>query len=116
MGLIMQNKCPNNPNEDWGSVVASRLKSALKKHRQSLKRRARNQNVRSSLRTLIKKLRAEIEGNDRESAIKTLRSVVRSLDKAATKGVIQRRKASRLASRLSKRVYQSFGQPPILQQ
>ena len=81
--------------------MANRIKSAVKKHRQSLKRRARNQHVRSSLRTIIKKFHALIESNDTEGASTALRDVVRTLDKAATKGVIKKRTASRRVSRLS---------------
>lgn len=89
--------------------MAERIKSAIKQHRQSLKRKARNQKVRGTLRTITKKLYSQIEGGEKDGALNTLKSVVRSLDKAATKGVIHKRKASRLASRLSRRVERSFG-------
>lgn len=92
--------------------MAKRIKSAIKRHRQSLKRRARNQGVRTSLKRIIKTLNSQVESGDREQAERTLRDAVRSLDRAATKGVIHRRKASRLTSRLSKKVHQSFGQAP----
>ncbi len=88
-----------------GAQVMSRIRSALKRHRQSLVRRERNRRVRSSLRTAIKKLLACVESGDVDKARERLPLVVKAIDKAATKGVIHKRKASRLVSRLSKKVW-----------
>lgn len=79
-------------------------KSALKRHRQNLKRRARNASVKSSLKTTIKKVREAISNNDAENAKNLLISATKALDKAASKGVIHKNNASRRVSRLAKSV------------
>lgn len=77
-------------------------KSAIKRHRQSLKRRARNVETRSKLRTLIKRARQAIETKNQESATNQLRLVNKELGKAVSKGIIKRNTASRWLSRLSR--------------
>jgi small subunit ribosomal protein S20 len=84
-------------------------KSALKRHRQSLKRRSRNQAVKSQLRTLVKKVREAIEQKDAGRATTELRVAARALDKAVTKGVVHRNNASRRLARLARRVNQLQG-------
>ncbi len=80
-------------------------KSAIKRHNQSVRRRERNQAVRSSVRTLVKKVRAAIESRDPEAIERKIREVNRMLDKAVTKGVLKRNTASRKLARLSKAAY-----------
>jgi small subunit ribosomal protein S20 len=75
--------------------------SVLKRHRQSLKRRQRNVETKSRLRTLIKKARQLIESKDSENASVQLRVVNKELDKAVSKGAIKRNTASRWMSRLA---------------
>jgi small subunit ribosomal protein S20 len=79
--------------------------SAAKRHRQSLRRRARNQQVKSRIRTLIKKLRGAIAKQEKEAAAAQLRDVNRELDKAVKKGVLKRNTASRYLARLSRAVH-----------
>lgn len=69
--------------------------SAMKRQRQNEKRRARNKAARSALKTAIKKARTL---KTKEEIAKT----VPAIDKAATKGIIPRKRASRLISRLSR--------------
>lgn len=76
--------------------------SVIKRHRQSLKRRAENQEITSRIRSLIKKTRQAIEVRDREKASAQLREVNRALRKAVTKGVIKANTASRWLSRLAR--------------
>ena len=76
--------------------------SAIKRHRQSVKRRARNIDVKSRLRTLIKKARLAVEGKNREEAQTQLRAVNQALNKAVGKGIIKGNTASRWLSRLSR--------------
>ena len=76
--------------------------SVVKRHRQSLKRRARNVETKSKLRTLIKKARQAIELKNSEGASAQLRLVDRELGKAVSKGIIKRNTASRWLSRLSR--------------
>ncbi len=79
-------------------------KQALKRHRQSLKRRARNRAMKSRVKKAIKRVRIAIQAKDRESAIEALREATSLLDKAASKGVIHWKNAARKISRLSTHV------------
>ncbi len=76
-------------------------KSALKRARQNLKRRARNRGLRSTLRTAVKKYRALLGGNDTDAAQTGYATVQRAYDKAVTKGIIKKNTASRKKSRLA---------------
>jgi small subunit ribosomal protein S20 len=78
--------------------------SAQKQMRQGVKRRARNRNNISQLKTQVKKLRAAIETGDAEAAKKLLPETVGQIDKAAKKGVVHDNAASRYKSRLSRKV------------
>ena len=79
-------------------------KSALKRVRQNVKRRARNRHVLTSMRTLIKRVRAAIEAGNSEEAKANLADAVRHLSRAADKGVIHRKQASRKIGRLTRAV------------
>ena len=76
--------------------------SVVKRHEQSLKRKARNSDTKSRLRTLIKKARQAIETQNRDGATVQIRVVNKQLDKAVSKGIIKRNTASRWLSRLSR--------------
>ncbi len=80
--------------------------SVIKRHRQSLKQRARNQQVKSKVKTLIKKVRSAVESKDRDNALAQLREVNRALGKAVGKGVLKHNTASRRLSRLTRAVNQ----------
>ena len=79
-------------------------KSALKRVRQTVKRRLRNRHVLTTMRTYIKRVRAASEAGSADDAQEALKLAVKALDRAATKGVIHRRQASRKISRLTKAV------------
>lgn len=74
--------------------------SAEKRNRQRIKRTTRNRAAKSMLRTAIKKARTIIQKNPAE-ATATVTSAISELDKAAKKGTIPARRASRLKGRLS---------------
>ena len=78
--------------------------SALKRTRQSEKRRARNRTNLSQLKTQVKKLRAAIAEGNAEAAKKLLPETVGEIDKAAKKGVVHDNAASRYKSRLARKV------------
>jgi len=84
--------------------VAKRNKSALKANRQNIKRREANRQMRSKLRTGLKKLRAAGAGEDKDAAGDALRGTQALVDKMAAKGIIHRNTASRYKSRLAARV------------
>lgn len=78
--------------------------SALKQMRQSQKRRARNRQNLSQLKTQVKKLRSAIAGGDAQAAQSLLSPTVGQIDKAAKKGVIHDNAAARYKSRLTRKV------------
>ena len=86
--------------------MALRIKSGIKKNRQNKKRNERNTMVRSALRTAIKNLLASVSEKDVNKSNELLKVVVKSLDKATSKGVIHKKTASRHISRLSKKVHE----------
>lgn len=77
-------------------------KSAIKRHLQSEKRRTRNKDVKSAMRTQVKKARAEITAGGASSVAGEVKAAVASLAKAAAKGVVHKNTAARKASRLMK--------------
>jgi len=82
----------------------ARHASALKQGRQSIKRRARNRQNLSQLKTQVKKLRAAIAEGDASAAKSLLSGTVGQIDKAAKKGVIHDNAAARYKSRLTRKV------------
>jgi small subunit ribosomal protein S20 len=72
--------------------------------RQSVKRRARNRQNMSRLRTQIKKFRALVAKGDAKATAAFLPQTDSEIDKAAKKGTIHFRAASRYKSRLAKRL------------
>ncbi len=85
--------------------MALRTKSAIKKQRQSLKRRAKNNFVKSTLRSKIKEFQEALKDNELNKAEEKLRNVISELDEAASKGVIHKKTASRHVGRLSRQLH-----------
>lgn len=77
-------------------------KSAQKRNRQALKRRARNVAVRSQVRGALKKAREAFATKDPQKAQEALRAASATINKAASKGVLHARNASRRIARLTK--------------
>lgn len=84
--------------------MAKRNKSALKAHRQNIKRREHNRELRSKLRTGLKAIRKSLDADDIEGAKKSLTATQSLVDKMAAKGMIHRNTAARYKSRLTARV------------
>jgi small subunit ribosomal protein S20 len=80
------------------------IKSAEKRARQTVKRRARNMAARSKLRTAIKNVVTSVNAGNKEEASANLKAAGPIIDAAVTKGVIHRNKASRHKSHLNARV------------
>ena len=78
--------------------------SALKRHRQSEKRRVRNRSVKSKLKNLVRQVRESVGTNNAEGSAKSFAVAARALDKAVAKGVLHRNNASRRISRLARAV------------
>jgi small subunit ribosomal protein S20 len=84
--------------------------SALKAHRQTIKRHEHNRALRSELRSAIKDIRAKIASRDLEAVKKQLPSTVSLIDKMAAKGIIHDNAAARHKSRLHAHVADLSGQ------
>lgn len=78
-------------------------KSAEKRVRGSARKAARNQSVKSRLKTLEKKFLAISASGKADEAQTALRNVSSALDKAVKAGVIPKARASRKRSRLQLR-------------
>ncbi len=77
------------------------IPDTVKRHRQSLERRARNRHNKATMRTAIKKIRELIAGGKTDAAQAELSNTVSTIQKVAQKGVIHRRQASRRVARLA---------------
>ena len=79
-------------------------KSAKKRARQNEARRTRNRTIRSRLKTAVKYARAALAGTDGDASGTAVRSAEREIRKAASKGVLTKKQASRRVSRLARRL------------
>lgn len=79
-------------------------KSAEKRHRQSLKRRERNRNTKSTIRTTVKRALAAAKSGDKAGATELARKASSLFDKAVVHGVLHRNNARRSISRLQKAI------------
>lgn len=79
-------------------------KSAEKRARQALKKNASNRMTMSVLRTFEKKLRTAITAKDLKTAEALLVAFSSKIDRAAKKGVVHTKNASRRIGRLSAHV------------
>jgi small subunit ribosomal protein S20 len=78
--------------------------SALKAHRQNLRRREHNRQLRTRLRSALRDIRAAIDAGDPAKVKDALRDTISLVDKMAGKGLIHRNTAGRYKSRLAARV------------
>ena len=85
-------------------ATKKKISSAVKAHRQSIKRRTHNRQQRSTLRSALKDIRSALDGNDVSAAKAALTETVSLVDKMANKGIIHRNTAGRYKSRLAKRL------------
>ena len=88
---------------EGGNTLANH-KSALKRNKQNIARNERNTRIRSTLRTLVKKVRTAVAEKNQEAAAAALALAVPYIDKASSKGVLHDATASRKISRLTKLV------------
>ena len=80
------------------------IKSQLKRIKTNEKARQRNQSVKSSVKTAIRKFREAAESGDKAKAVEQQQAAARALDKAAGKGVIHANQAANKKSAMAKRV------------
>ena len=80
-----------------------RHKSTEKRARQNKKQYQANRAVKSSVKTGVKNLLTVLEAKDKEGSTSQLKKVISTLSKAASKGMVHKKTASRRISRLTKR-------------
>ena len=84
--------------QPYWRVKLSNIKSSIKRAAQSEERRKHNMSFRTKLRTYIKRIRNATTKADAQAAYKEAQPII---DATANKGIIPKKKASRLNSRLS---------------
>jgi small subunit ribosomal protein S20 len=77
------------------------IKSAEKRARQSVKRRAHNMAARSRLRSAMKKVQNAAQEGSKDEAVAGLKQAVPVIDAMVNKGIIHRNKAARHKSQLN---------------
>ena len=82
-------------------VPKGRHLSAIKRHRQSVKRNDRNSKARATMRTAMKRVIEAVKKKDAASAKTALQNAVSKLAKAGRKNLVHHRHASRHIGRLS---------------
>ncbi len=80
------------------------IKSAKKALRQNIRRRKTNVKRKTELKSVIKQFKKLVVEGKKEEAQKYLSQVYKKLDKSAKVNLIKKNKASRLKSRLSKKL------------
>jgi len=84
--------------------VMPRTKSAKKALRQNVRRRAENNLRKNKVKSQVKQFKTLILEGKLEDAKKALPQVMKIVDKVAKKGYIKKGRASRIKSRLSKKL------------
>ncbi len=80
------------------------IKSAKKRILVNETKAARNKQIKSKVKTMIKKVDAAVAAGNKELAKTSLVEAVSEIDKACSKGVYHKNTASRKVSRLSKAI------------
>lgn len=80
------------------------IKSARKRAKQNVIRRARNVEQRSRFRTAMKKVLKAADQGDKDAAQSLFKAAVPEIDKMAGKGLIKKNQAARYKSRLNARI------------
>jgi small subunit ribosomal protein S20 len=78
------------------------IKSQKKRNIQNEKRHQRNMATKSALKTSTKKVQAAAAAGDADEAATLQREAARSLDKAASRGILHKKTVARKKSRLAK--------------
>jgi small subunit ribosomal protein S20 len=81
-----------------------RTKSGLKANRASQKRRVFNVRRKKEMKDAVKEVTKLVAGKSSDGAQKALPALYKAIDKAAKLGTIKKNTASRMKSRLTKRV------------
>lgn len=80
------------------------IPSQIKRNRQNETRRARNKRVRSALKTDVRRFRDAAEAGDKDAATAAFAVAARSLDRAASKGIVHRNTAANRKSGMAQQL------------
>ena len=80
------------------------IKSAKKRILVNRKKALRNKLVKSGVKTAVRKLNDQVAAGDQAAAQAALKNAVATISKAASKGVVHKKTASRKVSRMTKMV------------
>jgi small subunit ribosomal protein S20 len=80
------------------------IKSAKKRARQAIKRRAHNVALRSQVRSAVRKVMKAIESGNKEAAKAEFAVVVPQIDRMATKGILRKSRAAHYKSQINARL------------
>jgi len=80
------------------------IKSAKKRVKTDLKKKLKNKDAISSMRTAIKNAKLASKGTDVTVATDAMKTAIKKIDKAAANGLIHKNKAAREKSRIMKAV------------
>ena len=84
-------------------------KSAMKRARQSIKRRDRNAFIKAATKTEVRKALAAVDAaKDKTAALAALKVAEKALRKAASKGTIPALRAGRKTSRIALKINSKF--------
>lgn len=103
-GSHAQWDCPRALSYDTNGTEMANTKSAKKATRKIKGRTEVNQGRRSRMRTFVRGVEDAIKSGDKAAAVAALQAAEPVLVRAAQKGVVHKRTASRKVSRLSQRV------------
>ena len=110
MGTVLEPSPSRGVEVDKGSsfvlsfAAMPNTRSAAKRTRADRKRHLRNLNIKSELKTLTRKFLQLVKGGETDPARTTLGALTKRLDQAAGRKILHRNTASRLKSRLSRRL------------
>ena len=85
-------------------VAPKKIKSALKRARQTERRTLQNKSVKNMLKTLTKKVEPAVADKNTDNAGAALKEAISAITKAGRKGILHRNAASRKVSRLTRLV------------
>ncbi len=80
------------------------VKSAEKRVRTNEKRRLRNRAAKATLKTVLKRVAASAQSADAEALKAAAQTAMRVIGKTRSKGIINRRRAARLQSRVQRKL------------
>jgi small subunit ribosomal protein S20 len=99
--LRLHSSAPPPDQKEFQRPVVANIKSQLKRIKTNEKARQRNKATKSALKTSIRRFHEAAAAGDAEKATELAHSAARSLDKAASKGVIHKNQAANRKSAIT---------------